>query len=241
MNFTYKAYIDLLSLLKQNGYSVTDYHSYMHVEKPVILRHDVDDSLDKALDLARIEYSEGVRSTYFVLLSTDLYNIASKKSMDMIGEIQSLGHEIGLHFDEMKYEGSDCPVDELIRREAHIAEQIIGTPVRVVSMHRPSKETLEADYAIEGLINSYGMEFFKGFKYVSDSRRHWRENVEEIITSGRYSRLHILTHAFWYNEEESDIRTAISDFIEDGKQYRYEAVKDNITDLEGILNIDKSS
>ena len=241
MNFTYKAYMDLLELLKKNGYSVTDYHSYEvgGVKKPVILRHDVDNSLVKALDLARIEYSEGVKSTYFVLLSTDMYNIASKKSIDMIGEIQYLGHEIGLHFDEMKYEGSDCPVDELIRREAHIAEQIIDTPIRVVSMHRPSKETLKADYAIEGMINSYGMEFFTGFKYVSDSRRHWRENVEEIITSNRYSRLHILTHAFWYNEEESDISTAVRDFIEAGKQYRYEAVKDNITDLEGILNSNK--
>lgn len=237
MDFTYKAYRDLLLLLKQNGYSITDYHNYMNISKPAILRHDIDTSLKKALDLARIENCEGVKSTYFVLLSTDFYNVASKKSIDIISEIKSLGHEIGLHFDEVKYDGFDCSIDDLIRREANILEEIIDIPIKVVSMHRPSKDTLSANYKIEGLINSYGMEFFKDFKYVSDSRRRWRENVEEIIASNQYNKLHILTHAFWYNDDDINIKIAVESFIEEGKTYRYEAMKDNITDLECILSI----
>ena len=51
------------------------------------------------------------------------------------------------------------------------------------------------------MINSYGQTFFHDFKYLSDSRRRWREPVEEIIRSGTYDRLHILTHAFWYHKQ----------------------------------------
>jgi len=99
MEFTYNAYGALVNLLRNNGYSFADYHNFALFPRVVILRHDVDYSLEKALELARFEKSIGIQSTYFLLLSSDLYNIASKKSLNYINEIIGLGHEIGLHFD----------------------------------------------------------------------------------------------------------------------------------------------
>ena len=108
--------------------------------------------------------------------------------------------------------------------------------VKSISMHRPSNKTLEADYKFEGISNSYGSEFFKDFKYVSDSRQHWRENIERIIESEKFNKLHILTHAFWYNRIEKSIDENIKEFIEDSKYERYNALEDNISNLEMLLN-----
>ena len=56
-----------------------------------------------------------------------------------------------------------------------------------------------------------------------------------VIESGNYEKLHILTHAFWYHKEEKDLYTTIKNFIEQGKTDRYYILDKNITDLKNIL------
>lgn len=242
MEFTYAAYRGLLTLLKEQGYPFTDYHAYEQHPRCVILRHDIDNSLPQALRLAELEAEEGVKSTWFVLLRTDFYNPASAASQKALRRIRELGHEIGLHFDEMAYTGesgigtyASSSTEELIAHEAGILADICGCPITTVSMHRPSKATLEADLKIPGMVNSYGQTFFQDFKYLSDSRRRWREPAEEIIRSGEYDRLHILTHAFWYHEQEQDITESVGAFIRSANAERYEQMMENITDLTSIL------
>ena len=237
MHFTYEAYKNLLSDLKAHGYEIASYDNWQEKGRCVILRHDIDNDIAKALELAKVEQNVGVKSVYFVLVSSDFYNVFSARSGALLQEIVACGHEIGLHFDEVRYPEIRTPEDTraLILREASLLEQAVGVPVRTVSMHRPSKIMLEADLEIPGMINSYGRTFFRDFKYLSDSRRRWREPVEEIIKAGAYEHLHILTHAFWYNETEMDIHDTLTAFINKGNLARYEAEKDNITDLESII------
>lgn len=102
-------------------------------------------------------------------------------------------------------------------------------------MHRPSPAALEADYKIPGIVNSYGKTFFHEFKYLSDSRRRWREPVLDIVRSGEYDRLHILTHAFWYHEAEEDISQTVGAFIRSANRERYRRMAENITDIAAIL------
>ena len=235
MQFTYEGYINLINLLKENQYEFCDYNNYSKREKVVIMRHDVDNSLEKAVELAKLEAEHDIISTYFILLSTDFYNISSKKSLQMIKKIQELGHSVGLHFDEDKYNNCNVSIMDAVKNEARIMEQIIDSPIGVVSMHRPSTKTLESNYEFDNIINSYGKTFFNEFKYISDSRRIWREDVQMIITSGEYNRLHILTHAFWYNQIEEDIKTSVQRFINNGNTCRYLNMKDNITNIDDIL------
>ncbi len=62
------------------------------------LRHDVDDSLEHALALGRIEHELGLRSTYFVLHTAPYWR--SSRLVEMLLELQDgLGHEIGWHND----------------------------------------------------------------------------------------------------------------------------------------------
>ena len=236
MKFTFDAYSSLLSNLHAQGYKIRSYHNWQDTERCVILRHDVDYSLKCSLKFAHIEADLGVSSTYFVLLTSDFYNVASPNCLRILRELQSMGHEIGLHFDEKAY--NTATVEETISnilRERDILSSILQTPIRCVSMHRPSKATLEADLLVPGMINSYSKKFLHEFKYLSDSRRHWREPVLDIIHSEMYNRLHILTHAFWYHEHEEDISVSVGRFIRTASGERYEQMTENITDIDTIL------
>ena len=236
MDFTYQAYATMILTIKKYNYIFTDYNTCDDYKKCVILRHDIDTSLDKAVQLAKLEAELGVKSTYFVLLSSELYNVMAKDSREKIKKIQNAGHDIGLHFDELNYRiYGRGGVKPLIFQEIRILEEVLQTKIKAVSMHRPSQETLEADYDLSPVINSYGKKFFKEFKYVSDSRRRWREDVMEIIQSGKYDKLHILTHAFWYHDKEKDLKTTIKEFVNQGNIDRYHILDKNITDLKSIL------
>jgi hypothetical protein len=239
-DFTYSAYIQLIQLIIENGYTITDYHHFDEVVNPCILRHDIDFDIAKALDLARIEAvglpDRKVQSTYFVLLNTDFYNVFSKTVYTMLKEMVGLGHTIGLHFDETKYFYSDTlPWDlmvQSIQKEIYLLEQIIEQPVRAVSMHRPSKITREAELVIPGVVNSYSQLFFQEFKYLSDSHHTWRENAEGIVSSGGYRMLHVLTHPFWYTESVETCRDKLFKFISTGNRARYNKVDNNFRNLD---------
>ena len=63
----------------------------------------------------------------------------AKESREKIKEIQTAGHEIGLHFDELNYKKNIVGVKPLIFQEIGILEEILQTDIKSVSMHRPSK------------------------------------------------------------------------------------------------------
>lgn len=236
MEFTYDEYQKMLEYIRVNNYTICDYTDYTNYTNPCILRHDVDNCLNKANDLAILENNVGVKSTYFIMLSSDFYNISSIRSLKIINNILDLGHDIGLHFDEVKYNDSFNIVEDILK-EVEIMSDIIGYRVKTVSMHRPSKKTLESNYSIKDVVNSYSDEFFRNFKYISDSRRNWRGNPYDII--GKYDKLHILTHPFWYNNEDVTINKNIKKFINSACKDRYEYMKENITNIDEIISFEE--
>lgn len=232
VEFTHEGYRRLIKVLKEHEYTVCNYDDYDDKKKVAILRHDIDTSVKKAVEFAKIESEEGVTGTYFVLLNTDFYNVNSAKTAMELKELQSLGAKIGLHFDETKYNAKTVDaMIECILKEKNMLELSLNVPITTVSMHRPSKWTLEQNIVIPGMVNSYSEEFFKNFKYVSDSRRNWREDVETIIKSEEFERLHILTHAFWYDEYEKSARDVLLEFIRSSKKERYLSLSENIRDI----------
>ena len=234
MRFLYDDYSALLESLEKNGYIFTDYHSYNGLKKCVILRHDVDYNLKKAIKIAELEADKGIKSTFFILLTTDFYNIYALDNKSIIRNIASMGHEIGLHFDEANYNRESKGLDEIVSNivwEAESLSNAIDYKITTVSMHRPSKMVLEANLKISNIVNTYDEIFFKHFKYISDSRGRWREPVDEIIDKNMYNRLHILTHPFWYNDRELSIKESLIHFINDAAVDRYDLLKDNFTDL----------
>lgn len=216
MRYTYDSYRELINLLKSTGYKFVKYSNSDYDGKNVIMRHDIDIMVQKAVEMAKVEQEEGISSTYYVLLSSDLYNVCSREDGEGIREIIKMGHDVGLHFDETRYNCANKDMEEVIKRitkEAEILSDCIEYNITSVSMHIPSKEVLEADLCIPNIINSYSKRFFSEFKYLSDSERRWREPVLDIIESQTYDKLHILTHPFWYNDTEISKEQTVNTFI----------------------------
>lgn len=236
MQFTCESYAAMLKELNKKGYPFKNYSNWQETDRSVILRHDVDYSLEKAVFLSEIEKSvfpEGVQATYFVLVSTNFYNIHSLASKNQLRQIIENGGMIGLHFDETQYNISDeREMQKYVCEETDILSAAAGTKINAVSMHRPSEKFLSAEAEFPGMINSYSGTYFKSMKYLSDSRRHWREDVDEIIGSGRYRRLHILTHPFWYMQGvESSLKETLQNAILQTSLRCYDNLNDNFRDL----------
>jgi hypothetical protein len=239
MKFTYQAYEQTLHSLMDQGYAFTDYLDWNSVKKSVILRHDVDMSLPKAVEMSKQEKSicDGGKATYFVLLSTEFYNLASLQSRKNVDKIIANGGQIGLHFDETQYEiRTKEEMVHYVLHETELLSKILDYPIKTVSMHRPSKLFLESDMEFPGICNSYAGCFFKDMKYVSDSRRRWREDVDAIVAGGQYERINLLTHPVWYNrQEEADIREALLRTMRDAQLAYYDNLNENITDLPDVI------
>lgn len=239
MEFTYEAYTSLLDHLRRRGYCFKNYHNWEEEEQTVILRHDVDNSLQKAVRMSEIERpllgNEG--ATYFVLLSTDFYNVYSVKSREYMKQIMKNGGIIGLHFDETQYEAeNEEELKRYIIKEAAVLSDVIERKVDVVSMHRPSEKILSARIELPDMINSYGEIYFKQMKYLSDSRRHWREDVDGIIEEKAHERLHILTHPFWYMPgREKSLKETLQEAVMGSALQYYDSLKENFRDLETEL------
>lgn len=236
MNFTYCEYVELINLLKNKNYNFCNYLNCDEYGRAVVFRHDIDNSLEKALEIARLEHENNVSSTFFVLLSTNFYNIFSNESNEILTEILNLGHHIGLHFDEKRYEISSVEdLEYWVEWECNILGAVLKKEIKTVSMHRPSKWILENDIQFEGLVNSYSKKFLSDYKYLSDSRMHWREDVIGLVGSEQYEKLHILTHPIWYAEKTEKMDEKLMNFIDNAKKDRYYHLKDNIRDIEEII------
>ena len=64
MEFTYGAYGDLLALLDRQGYQVATYHDWQAYPRCVILRHDIDNSPEQALALARLQSKQALQQNW---------------------------------------------------------------------------------------------------------------------------------------------------------------------------------
>lgn len=78
--------------------SLKDYNKKTK-KKLCLLRHDVDHTLNGALQMAEIERSMGIHSTYYMLHTARYYKkvIQRERMIGICKKIQAMGHEIGLH------------------------------------------------------------------------------------------------------------------------------------------------
>ena len=63
----------------------------------LLLRHDVDLSLDAALRMAELEAEAGATATYFLMTESVFYNLASREGTAALDRLRALGHRVGLH------------------------------------------------------------------------------------------------------------------------------------------------
>ena len=161
-NFNLNSYGVMISRIKELGYKIVFFDGIDFKSKHLILRHDIDMSLKSALNMAVYEASQKIYSTYFLLLRSDMYNIFSSESTDIVKKIISLGHKIGLHFDHSIYTNKEhACLDQYCEDECSALESWFNIDINTISFHKPSKYLLSIDRKIAGRINTYQSNYFK--------------------------------------------------------------------------------
>ncbi len=204
--FTYDSYRNLLLKLKEN-YSFTSFSktkfSNEKPQKKVLLRHDIDLSLDKALSMAEIESDLGISAVYFLFLRSPFYNIFSGDEERIIRKIIEMQHYIGLHFDFAKY--GNLTISELsyqIMKEIDFLQDFYRVKIDAVSFHRPIGLDILSKLELSNYPHTYEPYFLNNFKYLSDSRGLWRYG--HPLDSKDFSdnkNLHLLVHPIWWNQD----------------------------------------
>ena len=172
--FTLTEYRSLVRLAKQR-FPVARYDDYSERDSFVLWRHDVEYSVPEMSVLAEIDAEEGMRSTLFVQLHSELYNFWEPDTVERIRRWVSWGHTLGLHFDPGYYRPTGlADIESLVLFEKGLLEQVYETPIACFAYHNPNRESLAHRENYGGLVNAYNDDFFSGsIVYVSDSNGRW--------------------------------------------------------------------
>ena len=172
-SFDLDHYAELLDAARAGGYR---WARFDREPEPgdLFLRHDVDLSLEAALQLARLEHEHDATATYFLMTESVFYNLASAEGRDAIDELRSLGHAVALH-----------AVHPRFFRDERFDP--------VVAWHNPDPEYVFEP--VDGVVNVMQSPWFTQGKYRSDSNAHWREGCpHEELRAGAFEWLQLLTH-----------------------------------------------
>ena len=178
----------------------------------IVLRHDIDYSLEKALTIAQIEASElGIRSTYFVLQSSPHYTVLDQEAIRIIREIHQLGHTIGFHYDCSLFSLAEDP-GLLLGHVIKAVENLCRVNVTCITCHDPGVTTKDLFIDHPRYLNPYSATFRDNLLYVSDSLGTWREDTFEKLWELSAPKVQLLLHpCFWASEEEFDRERFLQD------------------------------
>lgn len=173
-----------------------------------ILRHDVDMSPLRALELAKIESELGVRATYTVLLTGEFYSPFEQTTRQALRAISALGHDIGLHFDAA-WHGieSEKQLHAAIKWEVDILNELLDLPdehkVKMFSFHNTTPFTMackSSHYA--GLRNAYAGFLQQEVQYTSDSNGYWIHRSWDQLIQESPLMIQVLTHPEWWHQRD---------------------------------------
>ncbi len=220
-DFTHKHYRNLLELVSLK-YIPVCYSDKQIAKNSVYWRHDVDFSLNESLNLARIEKEYGLVSTYFLLPHCEFYSLLEIKSVNIIKQILSLGHKIGLHLDTHFYGvTTEEDLEQIINFEKILLEKIFDTEIEAFSFHNTTDFTMSCKkWKYAGLINTYASFFQEETDYCSDSNGYWRhKRLWDFLNESHAKPIQVLTHPGWWTSEIMSPKQKIDQIINDRATY----------------------
>jgi hypothetical protein len=209
-DFSLDHYRDLLRAAKTGGYRWAGFDGAPE-NGDVILRHDVDLSLEAALAMAEVEADEGAWSTWFLMTRSVFYNLASSEGERAIERLRSLGHRVAHH--------AVYPHVDLDER---------FDPV--VAWHNPDPEFMTAP--IDGVVNVMQPPFFDPEHYRSDSNQRWRSGCpHEDLAAGRFEWLQLLTHPEIWAFDGATMRESMESMLDAERATKLEHLRNDRIDL----------
>lgn len=181
------------------------------------MRHDIDFSLEKALQLATIEADAGIIASYFLLFSSPFYNLQDPKNIEIPRKLTNLGHEVGLHYDNDALISSATSIDqssEILDSQAELLGRFSGEKVVTIAAHNPS---ISGEELLKSTKYSsvYENRFVSEIAYFSDSCGAWRNDFVDLMERAAMPpKIQLLTHPFFWSHKSMDRYETLSDYIE---------------------------
>ena len=206
--FDLEHYRELLGAARAGGYR---FAFFDRAPEPgdLLLRHDVDLSLEAALRVAELEAESGAVATYFLMTRGEFYNLASPSGERALARLRELGHRVGLH-----------PMWPRVELDDRFEP--------VVAWHNPDPEYMREP--VEEAVNV--MEPPWADVYLSDSNQHWRQGCpHEELAAGAFERLQLLTHPEIWVYEGSTMRETMLALLAAEREQRLEQLRADRIDL----------
>ena len=222
--FSFDDYRKIITLIQESGRTAT-YAEAMTRDDFILMRHDVEYSVERAFALSEVETEMGFSSYFFFQWTNNSYNILSKKNRDLLTIMHEKGQHIGLHFALNGMTDMEL-VRERIRQEIAMLSNMLGFQVDTFSIHRPSKEVLRENIKFSDILNAYQDEFFTfdpeagpdstpEVKYLSDANHIWRYGYPDEETIRSHRKIQILAHPFAWTKEGYDNKENFKTLLEE--------------------------
>jgi hypothetical protein len=209
-SFSLGHYRELLEAARAGGYRFAFFDAEP-AGGDILLRHDVDLSLDAAVQLAELEAEAGVAATYFLMTQSVFYNLASPEGLRALNRLRELGHGVGLH--------AVWPGAELDER---------FDPV--VAWHNPNPDYMSEP--LEGVVNVMQPPFFDPDRYRSDSNQRWRHGCpHEELAAGEFEWLQLLTHPEIWVYPGATMRETMNSMLDAERERRLALLAEDRIDL----------
>ena len=213
--FSLAHYRELLRAAKAGGYRWAGFDCAPQAGD-LILRHDVDLSLDGALAMAEVEASEGAWSTWFLMTRSVFYNLASEEGDWAIERLRALGGRIAHH---------------AVRPHVDLDERFEP----VVAWHNPDSDYLMEP--IEGATNAMGAPWYDPPHFRSDSNHNWSHRGRHdtcphaALAAGELEWLHLLIHPEIWAYPGETMRETMEAFLAADRASRLEHLRADRIDL----------
>jgi hypothetical protein len=206
--YSLETYRQLLAVLKERDAHFAEFTDAAPRPKTVYLRHDVDFSLDLAARIAEINHDEGVGATFFVLLRGHAYNLASRRSVELVERLQSLGQRVGFHYSHGHiHDDNDTELAQHVSDDFRITAELVPDLEPVWCVHTPSptllRRCLELD--VPGLINAQAAAFVRDMPYYSDANMRYSASTWLSLAAKIERPAQLLLHPVYWAAAQPDV------------------------------------
>jgi len=208
--FTLGHYRELLEAARAGGYRFAGFDRPPG-EGDLLLRHDVDLSLEAAVALAEVEAAAGAWSTWFLMTRSAFYNLASAEGERALARLRELGGRIAHHavWPHVDLDGRFEPV---------------------VAWHNPDPEYMSEP--VEGAVNAMAAPWFDPERYRSDSNQRWRHGCpHDALARGEFPWLQLLVHPEIWVYEGATMGETMRSFLDADRAARLELLRGDRIEL----------
>ena len=203
-------YRELVEAAKRGGYRFASFDARPR-SGDLLLRHDVDLSLEAALAMAELEAELEAPATYLLMTRSEFYNLEAPSGQEAIERLRRLGHRVGLHavYPDAEPDPRFDPV---------------------LAWHNPDPDYMTAP--VDGFVNVMQPGYFDPGQYRSDSNQRWRHGCpHEQLARGELDWLQLLIHPEIWVYEGDTMGETMRSFLDADREARLQHLRADRIDL----------